>query len=274
MMDTERLASRIAIRRAQHLEKALDDAKRWCAAPNMLVGNKPSDQHWLELFGSETQRSVDASDAHAFLTTFMLTNRVSWDKAAVAGVFNEYRETPAGPVEEDVQRLSFRLMDCIRSRNKSLQTSAASKFALFAKPHARVFIWDQLASRSARLRDWTRASEKPRSAFLNKLYRRSTERQGRKVEMPDYAAYAAACAAALEEELAREDFRQAADDFTAYLSAMGGPMSNPVVADRDFTQRRLLDKLMFWEGHAIRSWSGNRETAEDLPERQLVELML
>ena len=274
MMDMERLAGRIAACRAQNLDKALNDAKRWCAAPDTPVGNKPSDQHWLELFGPGTQRPIDASDAHAFLTTFMLTNRVTWDKDAVAGVFSEYRETPAGPVEEDIQRLSLRLMDCIRSRNRSPQTSAASKFALFAKPHARVFIWDQLASRSARLRDWVRSAEKPRSAHLNKLYRRPAERQGLMVEVHDYAAYAAACAAALDEELAREDFRQAADDFTAYLSSVGGPMSDPAVADRAFAERRLLDKLMFWEGHAIRSWTGNREEAATPPVRQVVELML
>jgi len=151
MSDIARLSGELKKLRAGHLATALEDSKKWCVGPNTLVGNKPSDQYWITIFDHGNPESVGTDQVHRFLVTFQLTRTVKWDKAGVAEAFNHFRSLELGDVNEAVARLAARLSGCMGER-QSIQTSAASKFAMFARPLLPIFIWDQLATRSAKPR--------------------------------------------------------------------------------------------------------------------------
>jgi putative zinc finger/helix-turn-helix YgiT family protein len=214
-------------RRAGFLCKALEDAKKWCVAPETLVipDRKRSDQFWLQLFSSDS-KTVTAGDAHQFLVSFQLTNRVAWDKEAVARRIVGLRQQVFSPIPEAVSELAEELGGYILNANKGQRTtSAASKIAFFAKPLQDVYIWDKFARLSARFRD-------PQSRGFN-----------------DYAPFHASCAKALAQERGCEDFRAAVEEFRRYLQEdVEGPMAEDPVLASSFIERRLLDKLMYWEG--------------------------
>ncbi len=224
------------------LARALADAKKWCVGASATVGARPSDQYWVALFRRLQSEPITEKEAHLFLTTFQLTNRVIWDKANVAAQMCALREQePFEPVES-IQRLAHVLRGC--NARGTRQTSAASKLAMFAKPSAEVFIWDALASRSARMRDSCRDAvdgTTPKRRASMSIY---TTADGEH----DYAAFHAACARALHDEQRRPDFVEAAAMFAEYLAHTDGPMADRMLVPRSFVERRLLDKLMFWEG--------------------------
>ncbi|HUG93016.1 MAG TPA: hypothetical protein VML55_19405, partial [Planctomycetaceae bacterium] len=149
----------------------------------------------------------------------------TWDRDSVARQINEFCEAAAPDVSAAVSALANVLGDCITSAKRGRQISAASKIAFFSKPGRDVYIWDRLAKKSA--------------AFRN----------CRSAAFADYAAYSAACSKALDEECRREDFTAAVKKFRAYLQKVGGPMAaDSVIHESSYIERRLLDKLLFWEG--------------------------
>ncbi|WP_312489996.1 hypothetical protein [Sphingomonas sp.] len=224
--------------RAQLLVEAEADVRRWCRPRDQWIGgNRHPDTHWLALFTG----LVTEGDAHRFLVTFQLTNHVIWRKQAVAHAIMGLRAKPTFDPVIDIPVLAGQLSTEGRMRQHS---SAASKIATFARPEADVFIWDRLASKSARHRDWHRAG---RTGWrrLNSLYR--------KADGHDYAAFWRACAQAREDERQKSDFRAARDRLIADFrgGAGGAEMADPVHVPDGFIERRLLDKLMFAEGRWI-----------------------
>jgi hypothetical protein len=229
--------------RAQFLREAVEDAKKWCPAPEVLVGGKRSDQFWLQLF-SPASASVTADDAFCFLVSFQLTNRIAWDKNAVATRINKFRQEASSDVRAAISALALDLGRCILSARKGRQVSAASKIAFFTRPCQDVYIWDQFARKAAGFRD------------------------GRSATFDDYASYSDSCARALEKERLREDFVDVFQEFRNYIRHVGGPMAESEIMDgSSFLERRILDKLMFWEGKWLQDRSAGNSAAQVAPER-------
>lgn len=230
--------STLRAHRAHFLKLAVDDTKKWCVLPGQLVdAKKPSDQHWIDLFAKAGDRPVAAEDAKKFLVTFMLI-RASWDVHQVAAAIN--RLAGADTFEPTTSIPSFAAELREMNRLRSRQTSAASKIANFAHPGAQVYIWDALATKSARLRDKDRTGSRSRPLSI---YRMETEH--------DYAGFHAACSSAHNDERSSSDFMSAVAELDAHFQAVGGPMADRRTVPLDFIERRLLDKLMFWEGWAV-----------------------
>lgn len=174
--------------RSQFLSEALEHAKMLCVPPDtFVVGRKRSDQYWLRLFSSSSEK-VTSEHVGNFLSSFQLTNRVGWDRRRVADLINKFRNRIVSDIGSAVTGLSLDLPSCITTKIKGQRTSAASKVAFFAKPREEVFIWDINATRSARFRDWLRTRvAKPRS--FDRLYTRDGKH--------DYASFWNACTQAL-----------------------------------------------------------------------------
>lgn len=224
--------------RAQLLAEAEADVRRWCCPRDQRVeGGRLPDTHWLALFTGE----VTEDDAHRFLITFQL-NRVAWERAGVAREIARLRTLSTFDPLTDVPELAEKLPT--KTKQSRRHSSAASKIATFARPEADVFIWDRLASKAARYRDWHRAGGTGWKR-LSSLYRNA--------DGHDYPAFWQACAQAREDERQKVDFQTARDrliaDFRA--GAGGAEMADPVHVPEGFIERRLLDKLMFAEGRWI-----------------------
>jgi putative zinc finger/helix-turn-helix YgiT family protein len=211
--------------RPSFLRQALKDAKKWCQAPETLVEGKRSDQFWLRLLSVE---QVTADDAYCFLVSFQLTNRVTWQKDAVAEQINKFRGEDAPDIRTAVSELADALSGCTSEKRKR-RTSAASKIAFFAKPRQEVYIWDQFARESAGFRN------------------------GRSAAFRDYASYSASCSKILAQERNMPDFLDSIQEFRSYLKQVGGPMGDSTIAPDSFIERRFLDKLMFWEGKWLKN---------------------
>ena len=223
--------------RSLFLSHAVADVKKWCAPAGEIVeGRKPSDQHWLRKFGADIQ-SVNGEDARLFLITFMLI-RASWETDSVATEIRSLASLPEFAPTADIPAFAKRLQSL--NKRKARQTSAASKIATFVHPSSEVYIWDALATKSARLRARERGDE---AGTDLDVYRNGKEH--------DYVAFHAACASAREDEKQQPDFQQAVADLLAYFAAQGCEMSNRNKVPDHFIERRLLDKLMFWEGWAV-----------------------
>jgi hypothetical protein len=240
------LIDQYELQRPCTIKRAVNDVMKWCQPPDGLVeGKRRSDLYWLQKFAFDGEHT-DVNIAHEFLVSFQLTNKTAWNKQSVANEIIAFAETAVVCSVTEVQGLAARLREHIHSRNRGCPTSAASKIATFAKPSEQIFIWDQLASRSARLRDHLRSSRTDRHPRLNALYKRAGAH--------DYEAYHRACLAALGEEQERDDFAAALHRVKAHVDEAWGPQRRqrygPI--DAGFIERRLLDKLMFWEGHWIR----------------------
>lgn len=256
MPSLEQLHNRFAANRDFLLEIALEDSRKYCRAPEKGVegrDNQDSDQHWVEVF---SQPGVTAETAHSFLRQFQLTNRVGYDKQRVADRINALIGASMTDPIADIHTLSRDLPKCIESGNRNQQTSAASKLSMFAKPNAMVFIWDRLATKSAKLRDWHGTGRDERQnglVRLNDLYKDGEREKGNQHR---YDRYWAACLRALEQERSTADFPIAVKAFSRFLTAENGPMRSGLV-EAHFIERRLLDKLMFWEGYYIEKWAKN-----------------
>ena len=224
--------------RAQLLTEADADVRRWCCPKDQRVdGRRLPDTHWLSLFAGD----VTKEDAHRFLITFLLTNRVAWQTEGVAQAIMDVRAMQAFDPLEEIPTLAMNLPTGGPTRQHS---SAASKIATFARPEADVFIWDRLASKAARYRDWHRGGHTGWRR-LNSLYRRNGGH--------DYPGFWQACARAREDEREKPDFRAARDRLIADFRAGAGgeDMADPARVPDGFIERRLLDKLMFAEGRWI-----------------------
>ncbi|WP_139111445.1 hypothetical protein [Sphingobium sp. Ndbn-10] len=165
--------------------------------------------------------------------------RASWETEAVAAEIRGLASLPEFAPTVDIPAFAKRLQAL--NKRKARQTSAASKIATFVHPSSDVYIWDALATKSARLRARERGDEAA-GADLD-VYRNGKEH--------DYAAFHAACARAREEEVRQSDFQQAVTDLLAHFKDQGCEMSNRDKVPDHFIERRLLDKLMFWEGWAV-----------------------
>ncbi|MCP1269966.1 hypothetical protein [Acetobacter cerevisiae] len=224
--------------RSYFLDLAVKDTKKWCVLPDQLVeARKHSDQHWIQLFTNTASQPISGDDARRFLITFMLI-RASWKVEDVAKAMNQFASihsfNPIGDIPAFATQL--RGMNILKRR----QTSAASKIANFMYPNAKVYIWDALATKSARLRDHERVETKRCPLGI---YTKDKEH--------DYARFHAACTLAHEDENAKSDFKEAVAHLDAHFKAQGGPLANREKVSIDFIKRRLLDKLMFWEGWAV-----------------------
>ena len=222
------------------LLKAVNDVRKWCAPAESMVGRKHPDTFWMELFDYANETPITADHAHKFLTSFQLTITVEWDKVAVAEILASLRKTVLTNPTNDVPLIAARLREC--NKPKSRQTSAASKIVNFAKPGMAIFIWDQLASRSARRRDWLRSGSGGRGR--SGLYLRAGEH--------DYLSFYEACSKALADEQLKPDFEAAVSGLDADMLSQGGLFSDRSRVSRPFIERRLLDKLMFWEGWSLK----------------------
>jgi hypothetical protein len=220
--------------RPSFLSKALDDAKKWCPAPETLVGDKRADQFWLRLF-STASKPVTPNDAYCFLVSFQLTNRVKWDRDAVAAEIDRFCREQEADVGTAISMLAVDLSGCRTSARKGRRISAASKIAFFTKPSRDVYIWDQFAKESAGFRE----CKSP--AFR------------------DYSSYSDTCATVQAQERGRGDFVAALQEFQAFLKGVGGPMTGTrIIRNSSFIERRFLDKLMFWEGKWLKERLGAR----------------
>lgn len=230
--------SDLMVYRSNFLELAIQDTKKWCVLPDQPAERqKPSDQYWIQLFAHASSQPVTSANAKQFLITFQLI-RASWQLDDVASAINRFASTENFIPTQSITEFSTEL----RALNKFMrrQTSAASKIANFAYPSAQVYIWDALATKSARLRDKAR---KGASSHTLGLYTSGKEH--------DYNAFHGACALTHQEEKRQSDFAAAVVQLDAHFIAQGGPMANRDIIPLDFIERRLLDKLMFWEGWAV-----------------------
>lgn len=199
------------------ITKAIADTKKWCVAPDMWVlpDNRRSDQYWMLRFSRDHIDQLDDMLVHKFLVSFQLTNRVRWDKNQVAlAIADLALRTVRDPINAVVE-----LAEALRRSNerRTQQTSAASKIVMFAKPGAEVFIWDSLATRSVRARNWYRSGRRTarysKSVFLDAGNRHN------------YREYHAACTRALLDERAQDDFKAAVAETDRFLREVGGPMA-------------------------------------------------
>lgn len=225
--------------RARLLRIAEQDVRDWCCPPDQRTqARRYPDTHWLSLFTGP----VSAEDAHHFLVTFQLTNRIAWDKPGVAAQIMVERARARFDPTADVPTLAIALSGL--SANRQRHSSAASKIATFARPESDIFIWDRVASKAARHRDWHRRNRMGRRR-LNGLYQTAGQH--------DYPAFWQACDAARTDERAQPDFQDARDRLIAHFrnGAGGALMRDPTRITDTFIERRLLDKLMFAEGQLL-----------------------
>jgi hypothetical protein len=233
-------------RRPCFLLQALDDAKKWCAAPDPRTGRPRSDQRWLRLFSSPSE-TVTPERVREFFVVYRLARQGRWDVQAVADLIMDLRERGGSAIQEIMSLLAERLRNSVTRGDKAdrQQTSAASKIGFFMRPGDEVYIWDQFASRSARFRDWLRAGAGAKPPRFERPYASASG-------VHDYASYSASCAKALEEECLRGDFAESVQEFCAFLRRVGGPMADAGILASSFVERRFLDKLMFWEGRWVK----------------------
>jgi hypothetical protein len=224
------------------LKKAAADVRKWCVSSDAKVGKRDRpDTFWIELFDPKNPDQISVDNATQFLITFRLI-RASWDIPALAVLIDEFRRKPEFDPVADIPLLANDLRE--HNRHHTRQTSAASKIAAFARPKARVFIWDDLASRSARRRDWKREPK-------NKI-RPSSALYGKQNGEHDYPELALACERAFEEERSCADFAESVEILDREFLLGGGTMANREKVPREFIEGRLLDKLMYWEGWSLK----------------------
>lgn len=223
--------------RRQLLEIAYNDALNWLASADDLVGTRPTDQYWVRNFAAQAG-PVQTETAQRFLSTFLLTIMTRWDNEAVARIIDDLRVKADFQAERDIPVLAETLRNA--NARKSRQTSAASKICNFVFLTAEVYIWDKLATRSVRHREWLANGSRGRCRAG--LYTIKGDH--------DYPAYYSACRRAFEREMAQTDFMEKAEALTRHVRGISGPLAAPDVPD-GFFQRRLLDKLMFHEGRAL-----------------------
>ncbi|WP_159980638.1 MULTISPECIES: hypothetical protein [unclassified Novosphingobium] len=222
--------------RRQLLTIASTDTLKWLVGPDDMVDTCHSDQFWIREFASEAP-PVGIETVRMFLSTFRLTQYTQWDRPVVGTLVDDLRRIHDFDSCRDIPNLSKSLRAANHLNNR--QTSAASKIANFTFPSAENYIWDSLATKSVRLREKL-AGRRPDA------YTPGGEH--------DYPAYHAACRRAFEREMGQDDFTEQACLVTARVRAIPGPLADPQVPDA-FFQRRLLDKLMFHEGSAIKNGS-------------------
>lgn len=240
--------------RKELLAAAEADVIKWCGPHDQKIGRNQPDTHWLMLFQGRYGGPVTAEQAHRFLVTFQLTMFRTWNVDAAAEAIRDTSEASEFTPLTAIPALSARLAPLVERSTQ--ETSAASKIATFAQPTTRVYIWDKLATRSARYRDWVRSGGTGRKK-LGSLF----VHEGRH----DYPAYYAACDRAMEDERERPDFIAARDRLIARFRAGDGIMSEAAIATDDFIERRLLDKLMFAEGNLLRRKKGGNDGNDGAP---------
>ena len=231
--------------RSHLLEAAREDVLKWCAAPNVSIGRFPSDQYWLTIFNSTSRYEITENDARLFLVTFRLARTGTWNYAAVAKVIMDFRQPKYGVADPNnlIESLAKALQEA-DARNRS-HISAASKIAVFSWPNLCIFIWDTMARRAARAR---RRIELENPGLLSQddqvILRRGTA---------SYPTYHSACTVHFALENQRQDFQTATAGLIDELRRREGPLSRSGNISDEFIARRLLDKLMFWEGQYLRT---------------------
>lgn len=235
-------------RRQCFLLQALDDVKKWCVAPNKLVGKRHSDLYWLQVFGlSDTEIATDS--VKEFFALYRLARQGDWSYQAIAELITARDGLDNVDGKLAIDKLAERLTGYVtrKSTEKRQQTSAASKIGFFLRPKEDIYIWDQYATRSAKFRDWRRkggSGVPPRSSGVYKADHREH----------DYTAFRTLCTEALREEREKADFMGAIAKIRDFLRRVGGPTMNADLLKSSFVERRYLDKLMFWEGRWIEDW--------------------
>jgi hypothetical protein len=246
MADHSLIYDKINANRAYHLSTALSEAVEWLAKEKPF-GRRTGEYKWLSRFRTP---DVDTVTVHDFLKTFQLV-RQGWDLEACTAVVNDMIADASFDPEVSIAVIADRFRPLTKSGY--VQTSAATKFATFAKPLHQVFIWDQLATRSVRLHQWHVTGRSAKGGLAD-LY----VNEGGKHSYPDYAA---ACTLKLEAERNRADFRETVAALTEKLDQFDGICADRSVVTPEFIERRLLDKLCFVEGDSIRALSKARNKA-------------
>jgi hypothetical protein len=235
--------------RTLFLDDTLKDVMENCGK-HAKDGSCRSDQEWLEFFSSKTP--LHCCDVCCFFVEWQLQTK--WNFPKIAMRIKEWSEKYPTEVQEEhvperVIELRDSLADCWKPNPGHYDaTSAASKIAFFAKPHWKVFIWDQHARRAAWFRHWLRASagtEPPRFGDLSQL----DKKEGKS----NYCWHWTACAEALKEEQGPvNDFAPKIEEFRKFINRENGPMAASDIINSSFIERRFLDKLMLQEGKWVK----------------------
>jgi len=218
------------------IEAAELDVRRYFRPPGEIVLNgrevHVSELDWLVQFH---QRTFCPHRLKRFLWMYRLHRCGSWDYHKLVDKSRLW--TQALPdFNFDVLRSRIVELKSCDEQQKD-QISAASKLSVFTSPRSQVFIWDSNTRRAI--------------DHHCPLGRRPRRNGYTKWELREFCHNAPQC---LAEELDRADFVRA-------LNAVI-PLLNPVREDvfgrddaaiRDFAARRLLDKLMLYEGRLLDS---------------------
>jgi len=244
------LVERFHEKRNDFLKEACSDLIKWCRPADQMVGRNRSDLYWRDNFSSPDYR-FNEGDVGSFLKTFLLARWVRWDLARVRDSLSVYRESGMDSLDSRIEGLSKELGHLLVYARTGLprpyaqQTSAATKFSNFIFPEEPVFIWDRLATTSARMRQHIRHSETVVRIECPRYFTNARKEHC-------YVSYSAACLAALKEEQIRPDFRAALEKARAELVSQGSNLAE-LDGKGGFLERRFLDKLMFHEGKWILS---------------------
>lgn len=229
--------------RSHLLEIARKDVLKWCAAPGVKIGRSPSDQYWLTIFSSTSTYEISEDGARLFLVTFRLARTGTWNYATVAKIIMNFRQP--GYRDADPTCLVGSLAKALQEADarKRNHISAASKIAVFSWPNLCIFIWDTMARRAARARGRIELGN-PLSQGHHAILNRGTA---------SYPTYHSACTVHFALENQRPDFKAATAGLIDELRRREGPLSRSGNISDEFIARRLLDKLMFWEGQYLRT---------------------
>ncbi|MCV9964348.1 hypothetical protein OIU34_20890 [Pararhizobium sp. BT-229] len=144
-------------------------------------------------------------------------------------------------VDVDALAVSLRAI----TERRMPQTFAASTISMLAKPHQRVFVWNELATVSVRAHDL---------ALSNASGARLPEGRLDLGPLSDYATFFLAYERVFEGMRMSEPFQSALKRYVDYLSSVPGPMRSRDTTPLDFVERSLFGRLMTCEGWYLRYW--------------------
>lgn len=214
------------------IKAACLDVRRYFRPPGEIVVNRRQ-RHVSELdrLCRFRRRALIADDLRRFSRIYRVDQYMRWNFDCLASVVFDW---PEECLDEQLftDRVG-RLMTCNKDRKRTV--SAASKLNFFANPTQSAFIWDSLSRIAIECRYPLRCPPRPKGY---------NDR-----EVMEYFDAARRC---LEDEFKKEDFICALGDITPLLNPVRRSVFNDnEAATRNFAARRLLDKLLYYEGSLI-----------------------
>jgi len=221
--------------RALLIRAAELDVQRYFRPPGEHVYNGSevhvSELDWLLRFG---KCKISPDMVRDFVRVYRLYRCVSWECNTLSDVVGSWPARSSGFHFGVLQSRIDELVDC-HAQRKFLR-SAASKLSFFTNPFSHVFIWDSNARRAIDHRYPLRAHPR-QNGYTDRELQRFWEN-------------APSC---LSDELGRGDFRRSLNSVVPLLDPVRGSVfSSNEQLIRDFAARRLLDKLMYYEGRLLK----------------------